>query len=384
MSKQLRSYAAILCMVLNIAAIGVVLNQASYAQTATVALQRGYRTGYSDGYMAGYRDSLDNATNDLRRHSDYEKANRAYNREFGPLEEYRDGYKQGFESGYSAGFGKTSFDAAIPTTLAKRGFATLPPPSATAVAAPEPAPVVQPRDPEPVVEAPAAPAAIPVAEPAPQPRTDEVMVRPTAVDNDTAAPYTPGTLAKPTFTPVSDAVIIIPKDTELVVELQDALSTETAREGDRISARVLSPGEITGSIVEGRVSKIIRPGRIKRRSEVQFTFTRIILTQDRWSNFDAQLLEVLPAKGDNVKRVDNEGMAQGDRPYAGDLTKIGAATGSGVVIGALAGGPVGAAVGAGVGAAFGVGAVLVERGKHINLKPNQQMRIRTTYETQIR
>jgi hypothetical protein len=42
------------------------------------------------------------------------------------------------------------------------------------------------------------------------------------------------------------------------------------------------------------------------------------------------------------------------------------------------------AVGAGVGAAFGVGAVVVERGKHIKIVPGQQLRIKTAYETQIR
>jgi hypothetical protein len=68
----------------------------------------------------------------------------------------------------------------------------------------------------------------------------------------------------------------------------------------------------------------------------------------------------------------------------GDSAKVGAATGTGIVIGAIAGGPVGAAVGAGVGAAFGVGAVVVERGKHIKLDKNQQLRIKTSYETQIR
>src|SRR5687767_3601523 len=68
------------------------------------ALQRGYRTGYSDGYMAGYRDSIDGQMQNLTRHVDYTKAERAYNREYGSIEEYRDGYKQGFEGGYLTGY----------------------------------------------------------------------------------------------------------------------------------------------------------------------------------------------------------------------------------------------------------------------------------------
>src|SRR5687767_4309131 len=70
------------------------------AQDSKIALQRGYRTGYSDGYMSGYRDSIENAPRGYDRHRDYTKADRAYTKEYGALEDYRDGYQQGFENGY--------------------------------------------------------------------------------------------------------------------------------------------------------------------------------------------------------------------------------------------------------------------------------------------
>jgi hypothetical protein len=327
------------------------------AQDSKVALQRGFRTGYSDGYMAGYRDSIDSAAKDFSRHSEYSKANRAYNKEYGSVEDYNDGYRQGFESGYDTGFEKRAFEATVPANLSRRG--------ATA----------------PVIETP--PAAeqsqnIPVNMDIPAPPTN------TGQMSESAPTATTDSFQKTSFTPVSDAVIIIPRDTEIIVELIDDLSTERSREGDKFTAKIVSPAEITGAIVEGRVSKITKPGRIKRRSEIQLSFDRIILTENRWSNFNAIMTEVLPVKGDNVKRVDNEGMAVGKRSYKQDGVKIGAATGTGVVIGAVAGGPVGAAVGAGVGAAFGVGAVVIERGKHIKLNRAQQLRVKTSYETQIR
>src|SRR5215203_7315611 len=92
------------------------------AQDVKIALQRGYRTGYSDGYMAGYRDVIDNAAKDPARHSEYTKADRAFNQDYGLLEDYRDGYQQGFEVGYGTGFEKRSFDATLPTELKKRGI----------------------------------------------------------------------------------------------------------------------------------------------------------------------------------------------------------------------------------------------------------------------
>ncbi len=327
------------------------------AQDSKVALQRGFRTGYSDGYMAGYRDSIDSAAKDFSRHSEYSKANRAYNKEYGSVEDYNDGYRQGFESGYDTGFEKRAFEANVPANLSRRGTAA------------------------PVIETP--PAAeqsqnIPVNTDTPATVTN------TGQMSESAPTATTDSFQKTSFTPVSDAVIIIPRDTEIIVELIDDLSTERSREGDKFTAKIISPAEITGAVVEGRVSKITKPGRIKRRSEIQLSFDRIILTENRWSNFNAIMTEVLPVKGDNVKRVDNEGMAVGKRSYKQDGVKIGAATGTGVVIGAVAGGPVGAAVGAGVGAAFGVGAVVIERGKHIKLNRVQQLRVKTSYETQIR
>jgi hypothetical protein len=182
----------------------------------------------------------------------------------------------------------------------------------------------------------------------------------------------------------STPIIIIPRDTELILELQDDINTEQSREGEKFTARVVSPSEIAGATIEGRVAKVLRPGRIKRRSELSLSFDRIILDDNRWSNFGGTLTEVLAVKGDNVKRVDTEGTALGQSSLKGDAIKVGGATGAGTLIGAVVGGPVGAAVGAGVGAAFGVGAVVIERGKHIRLTRNQQLRIKTAYQTQIR
>lgn len=384
MKQSNKFLAGLLCLSLNLAVFFAIPPQAAFGQDAKAALQRGYRTGYSDGYMAGYRDSLDNAAKDFTMHGDYDKASRAYNKEYGALDDYRDGYRQGFELGYAAGYDKKSFEANVPENIGRRGLAqvsasSVPPvtePQATVsqpAVEPPPAPVIE--NDQPTTTAAMPPAAVPSQ---PAPAADP------AYSDSNGAKASPGSYVRTTFTPVSDAVIIIPKDTELILELTESVTTETAKEGDKFTAKIVSPTEIAGAVIEGHIARITKPGRIKRRSEIQLSFNRIILNESRWSNFDAVLTEVLPVKGDNVKRVDNEGMAVGQRSYKGDAVKIGAATGTGVTIGAIAGGPVGAAVGAGVGAAFGVGAVVIERGKHIKLNSNQQLRIRTSYETQIR
>lgn len=348
------------------------------AQDNSIAIQRGFRTGYSDGYMAGYRDAIENSTKSYERHNDYAKADRAYNKDYGILEDYRDGYQQGFESGYDSGFEKRSFDATIPTKLNKRGVlsVTQTKPANTTTA--------------PVEETPGYTNTV-AATVETNSEVSESVTDETSVSQKTPATEsgrTPPTISNRTktesFIPNDDAIIIIPMETELVVELVDDINTEQAKEGDRFTARVVSPSEISGAVIEGRVSKIQKPGRIKRRAEVLLSFDRILISEARWSNYSAILTEVLPIKGDNVRRVDVEGTVEGRSSAKDDSVKVGATTGTGLVIGAIAGGPVGAAVGAGIGAAFGVGAVVVERGKHIRLKKDQQLRIKTAYETQIR
>ncbi len=334
------------------------------AQEVNPALQRGYRTGYSDGYMAGYRDVIDSAAKDFTRHREYSDANRAFNKDYGSVEDYRDGYKQGFEIGYDTGFEKRSFESVVPNGLGRRGEApSTITPIETSTAA---------------VEAESVPTA-PVNE-----QPIQTPVATSTQSNITEANVQNPVIQKIAYQRSDDPMIIIPRDTELILELQEALDTNSSKEGDKFTAKVVAPHEIVGAVIEGRIDKIQKPGRIKKRSAMLLSFDKIIISDTRWSNFDAIMTEVLPAKGDNVKRVDGEGTAVGKSTYKPDAIKVGAATGTGAGIGAIAGGPVGAAVGAGVGAAFGVGAVIIERGKHINLRTSQQLRIKTSYETQIR
>lgn len=359
------------------------------AQDLKIAIQRGYRTGYSDGYMAGYRDTIDNTAKKYDKHSEYTRADRAFNKDYGVLEDYRDGYQQGFEAGYDTGFEKRSFDATIPADLKKRGIVAVT--KNTAIKTEESVPVK-------AIEAPIVNTTTEnttVANNTIDARQQQQTAENTPANTNAQSTQAAATSAQINvsaprnanynYTSTAEgAIIIIPTETELIIELVDDLSTERNREGDKFHARIVSPSEIGGAIIEGRISKIQKPGRIKRRAEMLLSFDRIILANNRWSNFNAIVTEVLPNKDDNVRRVDNEGMVEGKSSVKDDSIKVGATTGTGLVVGAIAAGPVGAAVGASVGAAFGVGAVIIERGKDIKLGKNQQIRIKTAYETQIR
>jgi len=357
-------------IVLNTLLIGlfvpVAFAVATAAQTTAqtgVAIQRGYRTGYSDGYMAGYRDTVDSLTKDFSRHKEYAQADRAYNKDYGSMDDYKNGYQQGFQIGYSTGFDRKSFESSLPTGLKRRDLSIGDGPMvATKSVVQDKVATTDSRNTDRRYEAPIA-------------KVD------TPANTDQSAAVSP----EPTsYQSLGNAIVIIPRDTELIIELQDDLDTERNREGDKFTAKIVSPSELSGATVEGRISKIVKPGRIKRRSEMLLSFDRIVLNDSRWTNFSASLTEVFAVKGDNVKNVDTEGTAIGQGSIKSDLVKVGGATGAGALIGGVVGGPVGVAVGAGVGAAFGVGAVVIERGKHIRLNHNQQLRIKTAYESQIR
>lgn len=319
--------------------LSLIIVSVSAQDNTKIALQRGYRTGYSDGYMAGYRDSNENAARNFAKHQEYAKANRMYVASYGSVEDYRDGYQQGFETGYGTGFEKRSFDASLPTDLRAKGTTT--PPTTTQSGLPK--------------------------------ATKPPVMLPKSTEKAGSTPNTSG-----------EPIIIIPTDIELIIELTEDISTLTAKEGDKIQARVVSPYEIAGALIDGRIAKVVKPGRLSRKAQLLFSFDQIRLSETRWSNFNAILTEIVVTKDDNVKEVDIEGTVKGKGTAKKDTATIGASTGTGLVVGAVVGGPVGAAVGAGVGAAFGVGAVVIEKGKNIKLAKGQQLKIKTTYETQIR
>jgi type IV secretion system protein VirB10 len=337
-----RFCAVLLAFTLALSSFGL---PSAFAQDAKNSLFRGYRTGYSDGYMSGYRDSVEKARRGFEKHSDFIKADRAYSKDFGSLEDYRDGYQQGFSSGYNTGYEGQVFDSSIPSTLERRG-------------------VISDSNSETKVE------------PQIMPASAKLTPANNKQENRTsqAAPIEP--------------LVIIPANTELIVEILSNLSTNESRRGDSFQARVVAPVEIEGAIIEGRIENLQRPGRIKRRAELQLSFDRILLSEIRWSNMNAMVVESLPPgdpkQTNNVKNVDPEGTVQGKSSIKSDAITVGAAAGTGATVGAIAGGPVGLAVGAAVGGAFGLGGVLVARGKDIKLDNGQRLRIRTIHETQIR
>src|SRR5258708_7271221 len=235
-------------------------------QNQATALMRGYRTGYSDGYQAGVNDSTGSAPREFRTKAEYDHADRAYNSNYGALEEYRDGYQQGFEAGYHAGYDRKPFDSSIPPDLRRR--------------------------------------------------TDESNVSYPVDPNKTVG-------ARQS----SGNVNAIPRDTVMVVELLSGLSTDASQPGDHFQVRVIEPKEYDGATIDGQIKQVKRPGKAKGTAQLQLSFDQIKMPDGRSSKMSAQVIEVLPSGGSHgVGKVDTEGGVHGRSSTKGDVEKIVAAT----------------------------------------------------------
>ena len=320
---------ALTCM--GIASVGA---HSSGPQAQSTALERGYRTGYSDGYNSGYRDVSDKAARDYQSKDEYQRADRSFNEVWGPIEDYRDGYQQGFEAGYAAGYDRHPFDSSIPSGFRRRGL--------------------------------------------PDARTNsDASSEPNNVgSSDNSATGSSSSTMSGSWS--------IPGNTVLSLELLTPLSSDVTQRGDRFQARVVEPTQYAGALVEGRVTQVKRAGKVKGVAELQLTFDQIRSQDNRTADLHAVLIEVVPLGGrDEGTEVDREGGVKGRSTTKDDVSKVGAATGVGAIIGAIAGGGKGAAIGAVIGGAAGTGAVVSTRGRDVRLERGQLLRIRTSNDTSV-
>ncbi|MGI8783068.1 MAG: hypothetical protein ACR2L2_05400 [Acidobacteriota bacterium] len=160
---------------------------------------------------------------------------------------------------------------------------------------------------------------------------------------------------------------------ELHVRLADTLDSRQSRAGERFSAildrDLVVDGNVIarrGSAVEGRVVDVTDSGRVKGRSEIAFTLTS------------------LNAGGRSYPIDTNTIRMQAEAGIKEDAAIIGGATGIGAAVGAVAKGKKGAAIGAAIGAGAGTAAVLRQKGKYIEIRPETDFTFRLQDDLVVR
>jgi YmgG-like glycine-zipper protein len=170
---------------------------------------------------------------------------------------------------------------------------------------------------------------------------------------------------------------VIPNGTQVVAVLNNDLSTQNAREGDRFTMTVRSPSQFDGATIEGRVMNVDRGGRITGRSQMTLDFDTIRLRDGRSYQF-AGILEAVREPDGDVVRVDNEGAVRENDQTKQTVTRTAIGTAVGAIIGAIAGGGKGAAIGAVIGAGAGAGSVYIQGRNDLDLGAGTEVTVRAT------
>ena len=170
---------------------------------------------------------------------------------------------------------------------------------------------------------------------------------------------------------------VVPNGTQLVAVLNNEISTQNIKEGDRFTMTVRSPGQYDGATIEGSVLNVDRGGRITGRSELTMDFDTIRLRDGRSYRFAGILEGVRTAQGEVVK-IDNEGAVRESDQTNKTVTRTAIGTAVGALIGAIAGGGKGAAIGAVLGAGAGAGSVYVQGRNDLELDAGTEVTVRAT------
>ena len=170
---------------------------------------------------------------------------------------------------------------------------------------------------------------------------------------------------------------VVPNNVQLVAVLNNDLSTQNVREGERFTMTVRSPSQYDGATIEGSVVSLSRGGRVTGRSEMTLDFDTIRLRDGRSYRFAGILESVRMPNGDTV-RVDNEGAVRDSDQTNKTVTRTAIGTAVGAIIGAIAGGGKGAAIGAVIGAGAGAGSVYVQGRDDLDLTAGTELTVRAT------
>lgn len=180
---------------------------------------------------------------------------------------------------------------------------------------------------------------------------------------------------------------VVPTGTKIPIIMDSAVDSDTSQEGDEFSARTAEDLEIdgstvvpAGSIIKGRIAALNAPKHLSRSGSVALKFDTVTTPDNR----QIPLVANIVARGGVVHAK------RGMKDIAIDTGTVALPTAIGLGIGLLAGGANnnnsssdskgigragGAVIGAGVGLAVGVIILCAKKGKKVDVRPGDELRI---------
>lgn len=177
----------------------------------------------------------------------------------------------------------------------------------------------------------------------------------------------------------------VPAGTKVLLELQSAINTKSAKPGDGVyltstfpvvvGNRVMIP---SGVYVQGVVDRVQRAGRVKGKAQLDMHFTSIVFANGTVAEVPG-LVDSLPGANQQSVKDDKEGTIEQNPDKgrkAGEVAKISIPTGA--TVGSIGGLPGGHPVAGGlIGIAAGVAAIgiasLFTRGADVNIPRGTQV-----------
>jgi len=188
-----------------------------------------------------------------------------------------------------------------------------------------------------------------------------------------------------TETMVRAEPVFVPAGTMLHTRITQTLTTKLNYQGDAFTASVSEPVMLDGAVVipvgstlQGRITLMNRPGRIKGVGQMVLTVNHLLFPDGHSLPLSAVLMTTYGA--DRVKVVGSEGLVKGPSSRVGDFEEIGAGTAGGTLLGLIFAHPV-------IGATFGATATTLDRlrrrGKDLTLPAGTQLNYRLTRALEV-
>lgn len=168
-------------------------------------------------------------------------------------------------------------------------------------------------------------------------------------------------------------VVTIPAGTKIPLVLKQSIWTKNAKANDNVYAATNFPVVVEGQMVvppgtyvQGVITQVTRPGKVKGKAELLVHFTSMI--------YPSGYTVLLPGAVDSAPDVDGkikgqEGTVQGAGSKGKDAGTIATNAGTGAAIGSIASrSGKGAAIGGAAGAAVGLATVLFTRGPDLKIE----------------
>ena len=175
---------------------------------------------------------------------------------------------------------------------------------------------------------------------------------------------------------------VVPSGTKVPIILDSAVDSDTSQEGDEFAARTSEDLTIdgnnvvpAGSVIKGRIARLNAPRHLSRSGSVALKFDTITTPDNR----QIPLVATLVARGGVVhakRGIKDIAMDMGTFALPAALgLGIGVIAGNASTSSSIGGAAGGALIGAGIGAAIGVIVLCAKKGKRVDVRPGDEMKI---------